>query len=101
MRTITELSKREEKVYVYLGNHSIAERFLMDAEREGFRFGDGARPTERGISDLFVINQDWSISYVGFVGHMAFKGAKEVGGKKLIRIDYERYILGFDDYLIQ
>lgn len=101
MRTITELSKCEEKVYLYLGNRSIAERFLMVVEREGFRFGDGVRPTERSTSDIFVINKDWSISYVGFIGHMAFKGAKDVGGRKLLRIDYERYILGLDDYLIQ
>ena len=100
MRTITELSKLNGKVYVYLRNETVAKKFLIDAEADGFTFGDGVKPTERDISDLFVVNRDWSISYVGWAGHMAYKSANCIGDQELIRIDYEKYILGFEDYLI-
>ncbi len=101
MRTITELSKMNGKVYVHLRNETVAKKFLIDAELEGFTFGDGVKPTERDISDMFVINRDWTISYVGWAGHMAYKSAKCIGDQKLIRIDYEMYVFGFDDYLIR
>lgn len=94
MRNVTELSKLKGKVYVYLRNEIIAEKFLKDAEAEGFTFGDGAKPTERPGNNLYVINRDWTISHVGWAGHMAFQGAKTIGGQELIRIDYERYLLG-------
>ena len=32
---------------------------------------------------------------------MAYKSAKCIGDQELIRIDYEKYILGFEDYLIR
>ena len=43
MRNVTELSKLNGKVYVYLGDEVIARRFLQDAENEGFTFGDGEK----------------------------------------------------------
>ncbi len=101
MRTITELSKLNGKVYVHLNNETVAKKFLPDAETEGFTFGDGVKPSDRGTSDLFVVNRDWTISYVGWAGHMAYKSAKCIGDQELIRIDYEKYILGFEDYLIR
>ena len=47
MRNVTELSKLKGKVYVYLRDEVIADKFLRDAENEGFTFGDGAKPTTR------------------------------------------------------
>lgn len=49
MRNVTELSKLNGKVYVYLRDEVIARRFLQDAENEGFTFGDGEKPTARFI----------------------------------------------------
>lgn len=100
MNMITELSKMDGRVYVYLRNETIAKKFLLDAEAEGFTFGDGEKPTSKTISDLYVVNRDWSLSYVGFIGHMAYKSAKTVGELELIRVDYEKYILGFNDFII-
>lgn len=44
MNTITELSKMAGRVYVYLRNETVAKKFLLDAEAEGFSFGDGEKP---------------------------------------------------------
>lgn len=100
MRNVTELSKSNGKVYVYLRNEVIVRKFLKDAENEGFTFGDGEKPTARPGNDLYVVNCDWRISHVGWAGHMAFRSAKRIGEHKLIRVDYEKYLLGEEEYLI-
>ena len=100
MRNVTELSKLNGKVYVYLRDEVIARRFLQDAENEGFTFGDGEKPTARPGNNLYVVNCDWTISHVGWAGHMAFRSAKRVGEQELIRVDYEKYLLGEEEYLL-
>lgn len=100
MRNVTELSKLNGKVYVYLKDEMIARRFLQDAENEGFTFGDGEKPTARPGNNLYVVNCDWTISHVGWAGHMAFQSAKYVGEQELIRVDYERYLSEEEDFII-
>ena len=73
MRTIGHLLTLEGRVYVWLASGNICKLFLKKAEEEGFTFGDGAKPTEREGSDIFALNRDWTINYVGFTGHMAFR----------------------------
>ena len=99
MRNVTELSKMNGKVYVYLRNEVIVRKFLKDAENEGFTFGDGEKPTVRPGNNLYVVNRDWTINYVGWAGHMAFQSAKCIGEQELIRVDYEKYLLGEEEYL--
>ena len=100
MRNVTELSKLNGKVYVYLRNEVIVRKFLKDAENEGFTFGDGEKPTARPGNNLYVVNRDWTIIHVGWAGHMAFRSAKRVGEQELIRVDYEKYLLGEEEYLL-
>lgn len=100
MRNVTELSKLNGKVYVYLRGEVIARRFLQDAENEGFTFGDGEKPTARPGNNLYVVNRDWTISHVGWAGYMAFQSAKRIGGQEMIRVDYERYLLGEENFVI-
>ena len=100
MRNVTELSKLNGKVYVYLRNEIIAGKFLRDAEKEGFTFGDGEKPTARSGNNLYVVNRDWTISHTGWAGHMAFQSAKTVGGEILIRVDYEKYLFEETDHTV-
>ena len=101
MRNVTELSKLPGKVYVYLNDPATTEKFLQAAETEGFIFGDGAKPTSRPGNDLYAVNPDHTISHCGFTGHMAFQSAKTVGDQKLIRVDYEKYLAGEEDYFFR
>lgn len=94
MRNVTKLSNIDGKVYVYLKDRAIAEKFLLDAEKEGFTFGDGARPSSRPGSNLYAVSKDKTISHVGIAGHMAYQSAKMIGDKILVRVDYEKYLLG-------
>lgn len=98
-RTIKNLANMDGRVYVFLENVEIGEKFLQQAESEGFTFGDGAKPTERCYAEIMAVNGDLTINFVGTNGRIAFGGgAKSVGGEKLIRVDYRKYAAGEQDY---
>lgn len=80
------------RVFVYLANTEISNHFLQDAENEGFTFPDGAKPTSRRADSVMAVNENGTINYVGFVGHIAFGSATEIGGKPLHKIDYEEFL---------
>lgn len=92
MRIVSELLNQNGRVYVYLSSEEICNRFLHDAEKEGFIFCDGVKPIERESTDIYALNQNRTINYVGFIGHIAFQSAKKIGNQKLVKIDYEKYI---------
>ncbi len=92
-KAIKSLSEMAGRVYVYLADSAIGEKFLQQAEQEGFTFEDGVKPTERHYSEIMAINHNLTINYVGFIGRIAYgSGAETMGNKKLIRIDFEKYI---------
>ncbi len=82
------LSTYTGRIYVYLATEDISKQFLQDAENEGFTFCDGVKPTKRQADCIFAINDDMTINYVGFIGHMAYQVADRIGNQPLIKIDY-------------
>ncbi len=81
------------RVYIYLPNAEIGNKFMRCAENEGFVFADGTKPTERCYANVIAVNNNRTINYVGFTGRIAFgSGAKTVCGEQLIRVDFEKYI---------
>lgn len=96
-RTLTNLRNAfGGKVYVYLNSETIGRRFLEDAEKEGYRLGK-TRPAQSGSSDIIALEHGKQLSFVGFVGHMAFQCPSGVSGK-FYRVDYERYINGDENF---
>lgn len=92
-KTIKNLSRMNGRVYVYLANSDVGEKFLLQAEQEGFTFTDGTKPTERCYAEIMAVNRDITINFVGMNGRIAFgSGAKTIGNETLIRIDFEKYI---------
>lgn len=71
-------------IYVHLVDHQTILRFLRDAENQGFTFSDGAKPTEKHISDFFVLHSDLSMNYAGAVGRIAYQCKAD----NIIRINY-------------
>ena len=62
-------------------------------------YPDGVKPNERGYESIMAINHDKTINFVGTNGRIAFQsGAKTVGSEQLLRIEYEKYLSGADDY---
>ena len=86
MKTIKELANMGERVYVNLKDEEIAQRFLRNAEAEGFTFGDGVKPTERHWSDLYAIHPEGTLNYVGAIGHVEYGS----GADSVVRIDYSQ-----------
>ena len=76
------------RIYVYLADNDVAKRFLQDAENEGFLFCDGVSPTQKEVSDIFAINDDMTMNYVGFAGRIAYQSATMIGNQSLVKIDY-------------
>ena len=88
MKKIKELASMGERVYVNLKDEETAQRFLRDAEAEGFTFGDGVHPTERHWSDLYAIHSDGTLNYVGVIGHIEYGS----GADSVVRIDYSKLL---------
>ena len=102
-RTIKALAELKGKVYVYLSDEKIGNAFLQQAEKEGFSFRNGKKPSDRdmGYANIMTVCHDYTINYVvGWAGNMLFHCAtKRNGNKKLIRIDYAKYIGGDRNYI--
>ena len=97
MRTIRELIGKEEKVYILLRNKPIRYRFMADAAMEGITYGDGVPATDREVEDIMALTPDGTICFLGWAGHMCYRLRKE----HTLCIDYEKFITGAEDYLIQ
>ena len=79
-QTIKQLSQMDGRVYVFFKTEALCQQFLSQAEQEGFTFEVGAKPTERHTSDIIAVNNDFTINYVGSVGHIAFgSNVKRIG----------------------
>ena len=103
-RTVKALAEMKGRVHVYLPYRAIGTRFIQLAEKEGFTFGDGVKPShpERGYSLIMGVNHDLTLNYVGIVGRMAFySGCRKFCGEKYLRVDFAKYINGEKRYLIK
>lgn len=93
MRTLTELLKTNEKVFIRLANDNLKQKFMQQAEDEGFVYL-GKNPTESQAESVMIIHDDYTLSkLVGFATHMHYYHCP-----KEMRVDYARYINGLDDY---
>ena len=88
MKTIKELANMGEHVYVHLKDEETAERFLHQAESEGFTFGDGVNPTDRHWSDLYATHPDGTLNYVGSVGRIEYAS----GADSCVRVEYQEQL---------
>ena len=77
MKTIESLINPDKKVYVKMNSADDCERFFSLAEKEGFLFGDGAKPTEKHSSDLIAVLPDKTLCYVGTYGRIAAQSGAE------------------------
>lgn len=87
--SIKELAAMNGCVYVHCKTAELGNKFLQQAEQEGYTFADGEKPTSRHCADFYAVNKDRTINYIGTNGRIAYQsGAKRIGDKKLIRIEY-------------
>lgn len=97
MRTIRELISKEEKVFIVLRSKPIRFRFMANAAMEDITFGDGVPATDREVDDIMALQPNGTICFLGWAGHMCYRHSEG----SVLRIDYEKYIGGAEDYIIQ
>ena len=95
MRTVSEMTKENETVWVYFSSREVWERFEDMAEAEGFGFGDLPR-------------KEWAFGYAaavhrgGKIGHLPlFVWCISFGAgfsECPRRIDFRKFISGEENY---
>lgn len=98
MRTIRELIGVGDKVYILLRSEAIRYRFMAGATMEGIGYGDGMAATERMADDVMALCPDGTICYIGWAGRMGYHNFR---CDTIVRIDYEKYISGAEDYILR
>lgn len=98
MRTIHELAaSTDKKVYVILNDAETRQRFIRDAENEGYTFGDGAKVSERTPDQFYAVNKNNTVNFLNGIGRMAFSS----GTDTILRVDYKKYADGEEDYIFK
>lgn len=103
-RSIKALTDLQGRVYLYLPDSVIREQFESDAMAEGVTYPDGVPLPERELDSIMALNQNMTVNFVGMYGRMHFhqvSSEPEIRPQPLIRVDYERYAAGCEDYIIQ
>ena len=86
MKTIKSILNTNEKVYIKMKSKELCKQFYEKAEREGFSFGDGSKPTSKHTSDLVAVCSDKTLCYVTAIGRV---GAQS-DAKNIIVYDCEK-----------
>ena len=72
MRTLTELLKTNDKVFIRLANDNLKQKFMQQAENEGFVYR-GKNPTESQAENVMIIHADYTLgTLVGMATHMHY-----------------------------
>ena len=97
MRTLKRLAEKEGTVWVYLDNRKVGKAFLRQAREEGFRCSDGSSLRWMSWFYVMALHSDmtvWTVSLFNWT--LSFAG--DVKGTP-VRVDYEKYAAGEEDYL--
>ena len=66
MRTLEKLLEHDGKIFIRLEDTAVAERFLRNAEKEGFLMQNGQKPTESEHWSFYQLFHDKTINPFGF-----------------------------------
>ena len=96
MRTLKSLIEKNKKVWFYCGTEDLQKEFLEQSEKEGFVTMRGEKPSTLSLQRLYGINSEGTMGYISnFIWYLSF----QTGNKDILRIDYDRYISGENDYI--
>lgn len=103
MRTIANLYNEGDVVFIKVRHIAMAKRLLKDALEEGFLVERKAKIEDIEMNNIvYWLHSNFKINSIsGYVSHVFYGSlCKENNGKSVVRIDYGKYINGFDDYYI-
>lgn len=95
MRTIKHFIGQANHIYFRMSSREVCKQFYEQASKEGLLFG-GINPTYKETADIVAPLPDGSLCYVGWASRMCYHNAHE----GVIKIDYEKYMNGEAEYLI-
>ena len=96
MKLLKSLFENNGQVWIYCENQAYQEKFLKQAEEEGFLALNGQKPTEMFRHQLYGINDDMTIGYLAV---MIWTLTFQTGKDSHLRVDYGKYISGDDDFI--
>ena len=100
MRQIKELFKENKDVWVYLSTDETKELFIKEIIREGFTWRNGEPVTKNAGGYLFGIHSNMTIAHLSnFIWCMSFQGVRYLDGTLPLRVDFEKFTRGDDDYI--
>ncbi len=101
MRTLEKLLEHDGKFFIRLENTTVAERFLRNAEKEGFLMQNGQKPTESEHWSFYQLFHDKTIKPFGFGFAGSMLRHQIIHGTAIdcVSIDYLRYISGDGNYI--
>lgn len=103
MRTITNLYNEADVVFIKVRHEAAAKKLWKDALEEGFLVEGKSELKDIKMRDtVYRLESNHKLhSISGFASHMFYGSlCKENDGKSIVRIDYSKYINGYDDYRI-
>ena len=96
MRTLKELAESSGRVWFYINNEALGHAFMTQAAEEGFHWANGKPMGKSSWNYAMAIRADMSLWNVSlYVWMLSFRGAIE---GTPIRVDYEKYVSGCEDY---
>ena len=79
MQRLIDLLGENEKIFVELSNENLKQKFLQQAEDEGFVVY-GKMPTTQKAESVMIVRKDYTIGFLrGFVSHLEYYNS----GKKV------------------
>ena len=96
MRSLKSLIEKNKKVWFYCGTEDLQKRFLAQVEQEGFITMSGEKPASLSLQHLYGINEKETM---GYISHFIWLKSFHADNKDILRIDYDRFISGEDDFI--
>ena len=85
------LSSHTGRIYAYLANKNISQRFLKDQKRRIYIY-QWNKSSTKVHKQYYHTQPGATINYVGFVGRVAFWAANRIGNQVLVKIDYREFL---------
>ena len=104
MRTIHDLLKEENRIWVYLKDRETERRFAEEINQLGAKYLNGTQVTAENCSPIMAVHPDLKVAHLMImIWNASFSPSFDqhyVGdASKILKVDYAKFIAGHEDYL--
>ena len=103
MRTIHDLLKEGNRIWVYLKDRETERRFAEEINQLGAKYLNGTQVTAENCSPIMAVHPDLRVAHLMImIWNASFSPSFErhyVGDtSQILKIDYAKFIAGLEDY---